>query len=67
MSFRSISSIFAVAHVRMLAIGLTLFFSASSFAQDPPLIPRKVFDAPAEHDLAHSLTGRKDDRLYSAF
>jgi dipeptidyl aminopeptidase/acylaminoacyl peptidase len=51
MSFRSISSIFAVAHVRMLAIGLTLFFSASSFAQDPPLIPRKVFDAPAEHDL----------------
>jgi len=35
----------------MLAIALTLFFSASSFAQEPPLVPRKVFDAPAEHDF----------------
>jgi len=36
-------------------MALTLIFSASSFAQaqnqDPPLIPRKVLDAPAEHDF----------------
>ncbi|HEX3156466.1 MAG TPA: S9 family peptidase, partial [Candidatus Angelobacter sp.] len=34
-----------------LAIVLTLVFSASCFAQEPPLIPRKVIDAAADHDL----------------
>ena len=28
-----------------------LMVTASSFAQEPPLVPRKVFDAAAEHDL----------------
>lgn len=45
------SSISSVPSLRTLVISLTLFFSASSFAQDTPLVPRKVFDAPAEHDL----------------
>src|SRR5690242_8279453 len=30
---------------------LLSFIAASALAQDPPLIPRKVFDAPAEHDF----------------
>ncbi len=51
MNHRSTSPISAVPYLRMLAIALTLFFSASSFAQEPPLVPRKVFDAPAEHDF----------------
>jgi Tol biopolymer transport system component len=37
---------------RLAGIILLLsFIAASALAQDPPLIPRKVFDAPAEHDL----------------
>src|SRR5579859_388739 len=50
MNLRSTSSI-PVACVCTLAIALTLVFSANVFAQDPLLVPRKVFDAPAEHDL----------------
>ncbi len=30
---------------------ILLMVAASSFAQEPPLVPRKVFDAVAEHDL----------------
>ncbi len=30
---------------------IVLSFSAIGYAQDPPLVPRKVFDEPAEHDL----------------
>jgi dipeptidyl aminopeptidase/acylaminoacyl peptidase len=30
---------------------ILLMVTASSFAQEPPLVPRKVFDAAAEHDL----------------
>lgn len=35
------------------AFGLLILLmgTMSSFAQEPPLVPRKVFDAPAEHDL----------------
>src|SRR5579864_796 len=51
MTLRSTKSISAVPYLRSLAIAATLFFSISSFAQEPPLIPRKVLDAPAEHDL----------------
>ncbi|MCU1254955.1 MAG: family peptidase [Candidatus Angelobacter sp.] len=34
-----------------IAFLIVLSFSAIGYAQEPPLVPRKVFDAPAEHDL----------------
>ncbi|HSK43968.1 MAG TPA: hypothetical protein VLA83_08795, partial [Candidatus Binatia bacterium] len=51
MNLRSPSSISAVAYLRTLAVVMALVFSANCFAQDPPLVPRTVFDAPAEHDF----------------
>ncbi len=48
---RRYTSSMSVRYLRMLAIAMTLCFPGTSYAQDPPLIPRKVFDAPAEHDL----------------
>src|SRR5438270_1238721 len=36
---------------RAFSLLILLMVPASSFAQEPPLVPRKVFDAPAEHDL----------------
>jgi dipeptidyl aminopeptidase/acylaminoacyl peptidase len=36
-----------------------LSIPAIGYAQDPPLIPRKVFDAPAEHDLLTVSPGGK--------
>ncbi len=51
MNLRLTSSISAVPCLRVLAVALTLVLSAGCFAQEPPLIPRNVFDAPAEHDL----------------
>ncbi len=51
MNLRLTSPISAVPCLRALAVALTLVFSAGCFAQEPPLIPRKVFDAPAEHDF----------------
>src|SRR6476619_2872851 len=51
MNLRPTSSVSVLPCLRALAIGMTLFFSANIFAQDAPLIPRKVFDAPAEHDF----------------
>jgi dipeptidyl aminopeptidase/acylaminoacyl peptidase len=35
----------------VLGLFAVLFFSCDALAQEVPLIPRKVFDAPAEHDL----------------
>src|SRR5438270_3698499 len=37
--------------VLSFAFLIWLMLPASSFAQEPPLVPRTVFDAPAEHDL----------------
>lgn len=51
MNLKLTSSSPAVPCLRALAIALTLVFSASSFAQDPALIPRKVIDEAADHDL----------------
>ena len=51
MNLRPTSSISALPCLRTLAFVMTLVFSANIFAQDAPLIPRKVFDAPAEHDF----------------
>ena len=36
---------------RAVVILILLMVTASVYAQEPPLVPRKVFDAPAEHDL----------------
>ncbi|HEY4679229.1 MAG TPA: S9 family peptidase, partial [Candidatus Angelobacter sp.] len=51
MNLKFTSSISAVPCLRTLAIAMMLFFCGSSFAQDPALIPRKVIDEAADHDL----------------
>ena len=53
MNLRAASPISSVLCLRALVIVLIVIFSASSIAQnqDPPLIPRKVLDSPAEHDF----------------
>ena len=52
---RSVRSDFAVPRCCVFALAALVFiiFSGSCFAQneDPPLIPRKVLDSPAEHDF----------------
>jgi Tol biopolymer transport system component len=55
----SVPSVLAC-YKRAFAILILLMVPASSFAQEPPLIPRKVFDAPAEHDV---LTVSPDGKL----
>jgi dipeptidyl aminopeptidase/acylaminoacyl peptidase len=46
-----IKSLVSFPAVLSLAFGLLVLLHASIFAQEPPLVPRTVFDAPAEHDL----------------
>jgi dipeptidyl aminopeptidase/acylaminoacyl peptidase len=46
-----IKSLVSFPAVLSLAFGLLVLLPASSFSQEPPLVPRTVFDAPAEHDL----------------
>ena len=36
---------------RSVVVLILLMATASGYTQEPPLVPRKVFDAPAEHDL----------------
>jgi dipeptidyl aminopeptidase/acylaminoacyl peptidase len=36
---------------RAVVILILLMVTASAYSQEPPLVPRKVFDAPAEHDF----------------
>jgi dipeptidyl aminopeptidase/acylaminoacyl peptidase len=49
-SFASVPAVLSKCKVAGIILILVVF-SASSFAQEPPLVPRKVFDAPAEHDF----------------
>jgi dipeptidyl aminopeptidase/acylaminoacyl peptidase len=46
----ALSSILSSCNLTLLVL-VPLIFSASGFAQDPPLIPRAVLDSAAEHDL----------------
>ena len=49
-SFASVPAVLSKCKVAGIVLILVVL-SANGFSQDPPLIPRKVFDAPAEHDF----------------
>jgi dipeptidyl aminopeptidase/acylaminoacyl peptidase len=49
-SFASVPAVLSKCKVAGIVLILVVF-SANGFAQEPPLIPRKVFDAPAKHDF----------------
>ncbi|MGZ4828648.1 MAG: S9 family peptidase [Candidatus Angelobacter sp.] len=49
-SLTSLPAILSSCKLSLLVL-IPLVFAASNYAQEPPLVPRKVFDAPAEHDF----------------
>ncbi|MGB9121463.1 MAG: S9 family peptidase, partial [Candidatus Angelobacter sp.] len=51
MKIKSFSSLLSILRAVTLLVLLSLMVGTTAFAQEPPLVPRKVFDAPAEHDL----------------
>lgn len=51
MKIKSFSSLLSILRAVTLLVLVSLMVGTTAFAQEPPLVPRKVFDAPAEHDL----------------
>jgi dipeptidyl aminopeptidase/acylaminoacyl peptidase len=51
MKTKSFPSLLSISRAITLLVLLSVMVGTTGFAQELPLIPRKVFDAPAEHDL----------------
>lgn len=51
MNIKSFPSLLSILRAVTPLVLLLVMVETTGFAQEPPLVPRKVFDAPAEHDL----------------